>query len=76
MENMIGQGIELAILGMGTVFIFLALLILATHSMSALVLKYLQEEADVAAGTVTQANSSELLAVITAAITQHKNRIK
>ena len=40
MENLVSQGFEIAIFGMGTVFMFLTLLILATHGMSLLVQKY------------------------------------
>jgi len=40
MDNLLNQGLELAMYGMGTVFVFLALLIAATRTMSALVLKF------------------------------------
>ncbi|XOV89974.1 MAG: OadG family protein [Pseudomonadota bacterium] len=37
MPHIVGQGLELAIFGMGTVFMFLTLLVLATMAMSYLV---------------------------------------
>ena len=70
MENLVSQGFELAIFGMGTVFMFLTLLILATHGMSLLVQKY---EAKNTADAVTQKVDRNLLAIISRAIAQHRN---
>ncbi|MDP6536134.1 MAG: OadG family protein [Gammaproteobacteria bacterium] len=72
MENLVGQGIELALFGMGTVFVFLALLILATHLMSSVLLKFQPEDGPLTVDAVTQSNHSVLIAVITAAIAQHR----
>ena len=79
MDNLINQGLELAIFGMGTVFVFLALLIAATKTMSALVLKFQPALADnTVAPAATQSNltpeDGQLLAVISAAIMQHRNK--
>ncbi len=80
MENLVAQGMELAAFGMGTVFVFLALLIFATRAMSALILRMEPEMASGAAPAVTQRSNDpdqvRLLAIITAAITQHRNNNK
>ena len=74
MENLVSQGFELAIFGMGTVFVFLTLLILATHCMSLLVQKFEHEASERAVGAVTQIDDHHLIAIISAAIAQHKNK--
>ncbi|MED5411736.1 MAG: OadG family protein [Pseudomonadota bacterium] len=71
MENLVSQGFELAIFGMGTVFMFLTLLILATHGMSLLVQKY---EAKNTADTATQKVDRHLLAIISRAIARHRSK--
>ncbi|MDA1369517.1 MAG: OadG family protein [Proteobacteria bacterium] len=77
MENLLSQGIELAVFGMGTVFVFLALLILATKFMSALVLKYQpDQQSPKTARAVTQTSNNTLLAIISAAIIQHRQQNK
>ena len=70
MENLVSEGFEIAIFGMGTVFMFLTLLILATHGMSLLVQKY---EAKNTADTTTQKADRNLLAIISGAIAQHRS---
>ncbi len=79
MENLVGQGFELAVFGMGTVFVFLALLIFATQAMSALVLRFQPEVTESSVAAVTQGKSvasGHMLAVISAAIAQHRKRSK
>jgi oxaloacetate decarboxylase gamma subunit len=77
MDNLLAQGVELAIYGMGTVFVFLALLIIATQAMSSLISRLSPEKAPAAAGAETQSISAldqgRLVAVISAAIAQHRN---
>lgn len=77
MENLLNQGFELAIFGMGTVFVFLALLVVATKTMSSLILRFEPKMVLNPAGTVTQSLSDvdqeRLVAVISAAISQHRN---
>jgi oxaloacetate decarboxylase gamma subunit len=77
-ENIMAQGIELMIYGMGTVVVFLALLVLATTAMSAFITRFFAEaQAPLDArrrptgGEAT--DDPELVAVITAAIHQHRN---
>jgi len=73
MENLVSQGFEIAIFGMGTVFMFLTLLILATHCMSLLVQKYEAKISKNTADTATQKVDRNLLAIISRAIAQHRN---
>lgn len=77
MESLLAQGIELAILGMGTVFVFLALLILATRTMSSIVLRF-EPELSASGSTETQdsalSQDGKLLAIISAAVMQHRNK--
>ncbi len=78
MDNLLNQGLELAMFGMGTVFVFLALLIAATKTMSALVLKFQPVLADTVAPVVTRSSltpeDGQLVAVISAAIMRHRNK--
>lgn len=80
MDNLVSQGFELALFGMGTVFVFLALLIFATKLMSALVLRYEPVVSISSADTVAQAastpDSGRLVAIISAAIAQHRSSKK
>lgn len=80
MDNLVSQGFELALFGMGTVFIFLALLIFATKTMSALVLRYepvvSASPADTVAQVASSPDRSHVVAVISAAIAQHRSNKK
>lgn len=79
--SMIAQAVELMLYGMGTVFVFLGLLVLAISAMSALVTRYFpqSEPAPVTARLRSpgQTAAGELdpgvVAVITAAIHRHRN---
>ena len=68
MEGMLGAGIELATLGMGTVFLFLTLLILMTSLMSRLVLLFEPEDAP-----QSDLSDPRLVAVIAAAVQQFRS---
>lgn len=77
MESLVAQGSELAMFGMGSVFIFLTLLIGATKLMSGLVLRFAPDEVEpvvAAAHTAVPANDAQLIAVISAAIKQFRSR--
>jgi len=82
MGNLLQQGLELTIFGMGTVFVFLVMLIFATREMSRLAIRFggsETSEASMTADTISPSNSresNELIAVITAAIQQHRVRNK
>jgi oxaloacetate decarboxylase gamma subunit len=77
-QTLMQQGIELMLYGMGTVFIFLTLLVLLTSVMSSLIQRFIKPELPVDANRVTTApvtqSDNQLIAVITAAIRQHRNR--
>ena len=65
------EGLQLMLVGMGTVFVFLTLLVLATSAMSALVQRWWPPlAADLPAGEP----SDEEVAAIAAAITLHRNQ--
>jgi oxaloacetate decarboxylase gamma subunit len=74
--SLIQQGVELMLFGMGTVIVFLTLLVYATYAMSALVLRFAPPP------EITQADSEppspsadgKLLAIISAAIHRHRSR--
>ncbi len=75
MEDLISVGIELALFGMGTVFSFLTLLVVATKIMSSLVAKFAVEaHAMIDAGGVQspRALSNDVLAAVTASVHQYR----
>ena len=83
--DIVAQGVELMLYGMGTVVLFLALLVVAIMVMSRCVTRYFPEEESSATAALqklrgqTQAQSAEdpnLVAVISAAIHQHRTKKK
>ena len=74
-DNFMQQGIELMLYGMGTVFTFLVLLIIATTLMSALLQRFAKPVSNAAADkAVAGTNDDRLVAVISAAIHQYRSR--
>ena len=73
---LISEGINLMLLGMGTVFVFLALLVIVTTIMSALVQKYGAVQPAVLSnpGAAGQLDEATLLAIISAAIHAHRSK--
>ena len=69
--ELVAQGIELMLYGMGTVVMFLTLLVVATTIMSRFITRYFPEPAP-SASAAPQADDPNLVAVITAAIHQHR----
>ena len=69
--NLISQGVELMLFGMGTVIVFLTLLVFATTGMSALLARFSPPPDE---GASAAADDNTLLAVITAAIHKHRSR--
>ena len=73
--NILQQGFDLMLYGMGTVFVFLTVLVFATRAMSAVVSRWQPASVDLpkqpaqVAGTV---EDQQLLAVISAAIHAHR----
>ena len=74
MENLLNQGVGLALFGMVTVFSFLTLLILATRLMSFLVSQIDSEEESVLVDEDSLPGSSPPIAVVTAAIAYYLSK--
>ncbi|WP_336605352.1 OadG family protein [Aliamphritea ceti] len=73
------EGLSLMVFGMGFVFVFLTLLVFATNSMSAVVSKIAPDPEPKArpkapAAAPAANNNDELVAVMTAAVHQHRSR--
>ena len=82
-DTLIDQGFSLMLYGMGTVFIFLTILVFATWLMSTLVNKFVPEQAPVEQKKVTlptagtgniNAPSPQVLDAIKQAISAHRQR--
>jgi len=81
-DTLIDQGFSLMLYGMGTVFVFLTILVIATGLMSKLVNKIVPEEAPAAKPTATpitntgsaNAPSPQVLEAIKQAIASHRQR--
>lgn len=77
-ESIMQQGFDLMLFGMGSVFIFLTLLVIATTAMSAVVQRFFPEALKPAAPAPSQVPAAgadaRLQAVIKAAIDQHRKR--
>jgi oxaloacetate decarboxylase gamma subunit len=80
MQNeIISQGVNLMLLGMGVVFVFLTLLVFATTFMSAIITRYFPEPLPSPVKTTpvspaTAQTDPRLLAVIKAAIAEHRSK--
>jgi len=74
--QLLSEALELMVLGLGTVFVILTILVFVTATMSALVKKYapVQPAGQSPTGTPAQPEDQTLLAVIAAAIHAHRNR--
>lgn len=75
-EDLLEQGLELMLFGMGSVVIFLSLLVLAMTLMSRLVRRFNPPLAEPVTEAVAAQADGHLLAVIAAAIHQHRSRQK
>lgn len=76
-HSLIQQGVDLMIFGMGTVFVFLAVLVVATSLMSQLVKRFDTPVPPTPAGSVptpSAADDKQLVAVISAAINKYRSR--
>ena len=76
-DSLINQGLELMLFGMGTVVVFLTLLVCATAGMSALVRRYTPEpqpQPTPAGPAAADGLDPALVAAITAAIKIHRSR--
>ncbi|MBL4795261.1 MAG: OadG family protein [Pseudomonadales bacterium] len=80
MNELLVSGLELMLIGMGSVFLFLSMLVLTTRIMSKIVMQ-LQSPVDLLQPSVlpseikinTETEDKRLIAVISAAIHQHRN---
>jgi oxaloacetate decarboxylase gamma subunit len=78
MDSLVSQGINLAIFGMGTVFVFLTVLIFATRLMSYLVNRFSIEKSDSDSNSPHDLDSrpteptAQTIAIITAALQEHR----
>ena len=76
--SIVEQGVELMLFGMGTVILFLGLLVLATTLMSRMLARYFPEPepapVPVRVASTPVAGDSELVAAISAAILRHRKR--
>ncbi len=81
-ENLFQQGVELMIYGMGTVFVFLVVLIGVTVTMSAIVQRFFPDTSETIVpntqGPMSSDNNNDeqLVAVITAAVHKYRSRHK
>ena len=80
--DIVGQGVELMLYGMGTVVIFLAALVVATTAMSRVVTRFFPEPVAVEEPPARRSPAAQgaadpqLVAVISAAIAEHRARHK
>jgi oxaloacetate decarboxylase gamma subunit len=70
MDELLQQGFELMVVGMGTVFFFLTLLVIATSAMSSLIRRFFEVPVPALQPDSDQAH----VAAIAAAIAQHRQR--
>ncbi len=71
--NLVFEGVKFMVLGMGTVFAFLIILIFAMNFQAKIITKYFPEpEAAPTPPTPVQGNKNSKIAAITAAIMHHK----
>jgi len=78
MENLVFEGFKFMMLGMGTVFAFLTLMILAMNLQSYIIHKFFPEPVATTPNSKPSSNpvknsSNTKVAAISAAITHHKN---
>lgn len=74
--ELLAEGLSLMFMGMGTVFVFLAILVVVTSLMSSLIQKHAPDKpaAPNKPGPTRPVNDQILLAVISAAIHKHRSR--
>jgi len=71
--NLIAEGFKFMALGMGTVFLFLIILIFLMNAMSIIIHKFFPEPEPLESGTTKKANNNtKVIAAITAAIAHHR----
>ncbi|GBE06969.1 oxaloacetate decarboxylase subunit gamma [bacterium BMS3Abin11] len=70
------QGIDLMLFGMGTVFVFLTVLVIVTVSMSAIIRRWLpDEEMDISTSTKHHTDVDDhIVSIIQVALAKHRSR--
>ena len=78
MTEQMSQGLELRLAGMGIVFLFLTLLVLAINLMSSLIERFFPEAPNLVGTVTTTSNGIDknIVAAITAAVHQHRSKNK
>jgi oxaloacetate decarboxylase (Na+ extruding) subunit gamma len=76
MTELMSSGVELMFAGMGIVFLFLTMLVVAINIMSSLVQRFFPEAPTQAAITAKVSNGIDksIIAAITAAVHQHRSK--
>jgi oxaloacetate decarboxylase gamma subunit len=78
--DLFSEGLELMVFGMGTVFTFLAILVVVTNLMSMIVQRFFPDAPEPVLSTIPRpaapaaSNDEQLLAVITAAVHKYRSR--
>ncbi|MEW5249568.1 OadG family protein [Microbulbifer discodermiae] len=75
-DSLLQQGLDITLFGMGIVFSFLLVLVIATGFMSRIVTRSFPEPEDAPPLSNPQSDSDRLKAIVRAAIEQHRNRNK
>jgi oxaloacetate decarboxylase (Na+ extruding) subunit gamma len=71
--NLVVEGLKFMLLGMGTVFLFLIVMIVSMNIMSTIIHKFFPEPKSAISSTGNQAkDNKKIIAAITAAITHHR----
>ncbi|MDO9163053.1 MAG: OadG family transporter subunit [Methylococcaceae bacterium] len=75
MSELISSGLELLVAGMGIVFLFLTMLVVAINLMSAMVLRFFPDEPKTSSSlsSVVSSNDKRIVAAITAAVHQYRH---
>ena len=78
MTELMSKGIELMLAGMGIVFLFLTMLVLAINLMSSLIQRFFPEAPNLVGTVTTTSNGIDknIVAAITAAVHQHRSKHK
>lgn len=77
MTELMSSGIELMFAGMGIVFLFLAMLVVAINIMSSLVQRFFPDAPPrMIAASVSSGIDKSIIAAITAAVHQHRSKHK
>lgn len=74
--SLLDQGLQLMLIGMGTVFMFLTLLVFATKGMSAVAMRLQGAPEVVAISAGNAGGDGEVIAAISGAIALHRRRAK